>query len=168
MIESPININRPRNMAVMILISLAFAFLAGSVLGRYSIRKIVTGNPRYAVVLQRSARDLFTISRLLNSQSEMKRLSGYYGLYENQLIDTDFLVERLDKEASPVVRRTIIWLLGFSKDEKSALESLSGAYSSGNPLIREEVLRSMKRVDSNYYTDFLKKESGGKKGAPVR
>jgi len=155
-------------MAVMILALLAFSFLAGSVLGRYSIGQIVTRKPRYAIVLQRSARDLFTISRLLNSQSEMKRLSGYYGLYENQLIDTDFLVERLDKEASPVVRRTIIWLLGFSKDEKNALESLAGAYSSGNPLIREEVLRSMKRIDSDYYAEFLKKGSGGKKGVSNR
>lgn len=160
---SPKNINRPRNIAIIALIILALSFLFGAGIGRFLLGRLVTGQDALAFVMSRPTREFVVISRLVNSRSELDRLSGYYALLDNGMLDTGFFAERLQKEISPVVRRTIVWILGFSGNREEALSVLSAAFDSAGPRIKREVLLSMQRIDEKYYNDFVqKKRAGGK------
>lgn len=94
--------------------------------------------------------------RLLGSNNEYKRLVGYHSLIENRRIDVDFLIDRYTSEESIYLRRSIIWLMGYSKDEKSIYNFLSDIYEEAPWRNKLEVLRTMKRLDINLFNKFIK------------
>lgn len=64
----------------------------------------------------------FEMNHYLNNADELKRLAGYYLLYDIKKIDVDFLTQRFSAEKSFVHKRTILWLLSFSDETGKVLE----------------------------------------------
>lgn len=157
------NPNGPLVMAILSLAVLAFSFFAGAGIGRLLLSHLVTGRDTFAFLLSRPAREFVVVSRLVNSDSELSRLAGYYGLLENEMIDTAFLKERLASETTPVVRRTIIWVLGFSRDSDEALEVLNSVYKNAGDSLKQDILHAMRRLDEKYYNDFIQEKGQGGK-----
>ncbi|RPI90901.1 MAG: hypothetical protein EHM32_11105 [Spirochaetales bacterium] len=130
-------------------------FGLGQVGGRALMKDFLTGGGRLVPLLYRPSFQHLTTAAMLGSADELQRLAGYYALLEGDSIDIDFLKERYGMERSIVTRRTIVWLMGFSRDVRSAVDACAGLYESAPPGIRKEILRSIKRLDRASYRDFM-------------
>lgn len=138
------------------IIILTAGFLFGSALGSILITGLITKGNRTAFLLYRPSSEYIITARLLGSSSELLRLSGYYSLLDNRRIDNNFLIERYKKEPD-YIKRSIIWILGYSENPKSVLSFLSEEYNDASKYLKREMLKSMKRIDKTYYTDFIVK-----------
>ncbi|HSV98387.1 MAG TPA: hypothetical protein VLM75_15820 [Spirochaetota bacterium] len=136
-------------------------FAMGQAGGRLLMKDYLTGGGRLVPLLYRPSFQHFTTAAMLGSEDELRRLAGYYALLEGDAIDVDFLVERYGMERSIVIRRTIVWLMGFSRDVREAADACAGLYESAPREVREEILRSIKRLDEVIYRDFVESLSKG-------
>ncbi|MBN1534987.1 MAG: HEAT repeat domain-containing protein [Spirochaetes bacterium] len=112
-----------------------------------------------AFFIFRPAGEFFSVYSLINSPSELKRLSGYYSLMEYGHRDDAFLMERFSLERSPAVRRTIVWMLGFSEGSEQVTKFLMDAYPGSSGAVRDQILQSLSSVSPRHYRDFVKKNS---------
>lgn len=106
----------------------------------------------------RPAYEYYAIFRFINSGDEMKRLAGYYALLDSRRGNDEFLIERYEKEQSPVIRRTILWILGFSDDSEGIVDFYHGIYKDSPVPIKRQIEESLLSRDAGLYRDFLKKE----------
>ncbi|HQL81372.1 MAG TPA: hypothetical protein PK307_04175, partial [Spirochaetota bacterium] len=109
----------------------------------------------------------YDIFNLLNSNNPYSRLSGYYSLVDANMIDPGFIRERYSREQVPVIRRTLLWVLGLSKDRDEALRSYVSLYDASDDDMKREILGMMKRLDPAFYGEFIKKNrvtGGGRAG----
>ncbi len=130
-------------------------YYSGRYTGSYGVQKLVSGGEGFFFLLFRPAHQFFHTYSMLNSNSEVIRLSGYYSLLDNNIIDEDFLIERYRDEGSIPVKRTIIWLMGFSDDFVKILEYFNTIYDESHREVRREILRIIKRRDPVYYKEFI-------------
>lgn len=129
--------------------------------GRGLMMDFLTGGGRIVPLLYRPSFQHFRAAAMLGSEDEMKRLAGYYALLEGDSIDVDFLVERYRMERSVANRRTIVWVIGFSRDVPVAARACAGLYESAPREIRDEILRSLMRLDEGIYREFVSSRDGG-------
>lgn len=109
-------------------------------------------------LLFRPAYQYYSIFRFINDGDEMKRLAGYYALLESRGRNDDFLIERYEKEDSPVIKRTIVWILGFSEEIDGILDFYHGIYKNSPESIKRQIEVSLLLQDAGVYRDFMKKE----------
>jgi len=149
------------NKKVIIFLVLAGVLAAGYFFGRISgkimLYNIVSGNSRASFLLYRPSSQFFKTYSLLNSEQELSRLSGYYSLLDNRIIDNTYLYERYELETSNAVKRTIIWVMGFSDDFESTLDIYEKVFSQSSRGIQNEIIGIIKREKEDYLNDFLKK-----------
>ncbi len=134
----------------------AVGFGLGQAGGRVLMRNFLTAGGRIAPLLYRPSFQYFATAAMLGSPDELKRLAGYYALLETDSIGVDFLIERYGMESSIVNRRTIVWVIGFSRDTRRAADACAALYKSAPREIRKEILKSMKRLNEGIYRDFIK------------
>ncbi|MCP4138007.1 MAG: hypothetical protein GY754_43995 [bacterium] len=140
---------------IFFMVSSLFGYFYGRVTGSLIIKSFLTSSRRLSLILYRPATEFYTMRKLLRSENELERLSGYYALLDNNMIDEDYLLELYTLEPSIVVKRTIIWILGFSDDFDSVKKSYSKIYAKADPLIKNEILRTLRRNDKEYYQKFI-------------
>ena len=143
---------------ILIIISL-MGYWSGKTAGTGMLSGFV-GNKRInAVLFYRPASQYYEIYRLLNSGSDLDRMAGYYALIDNNIIDEDFLMERYSLENIDTVKRTIVWVMGFSKDREKIRNFFDARFSGSAIAIKGEIIRSLKRLDMRYLDEFIKKNS---------
>ena len=130
---------------------------AGRVAGFISIEKFIMNQSRFAVFYFRPSYSFYTAYQLVNADSELQRLAGYYTLFEHRMIDVDFFTDRFEREGSPVIKKSIIWILGFSEKAGTAKSYLAKIFNTSDPPIQREILRSLRRLDSEYLSEFIAK-----------
>ena len=140
----------------LVLLIFTIGYLSGSHIGEYLTSNLITDGSGSLLLLYRPALEHSHISRLLASGNELKRLAGYYSLLDNKRIDAEFLIERYKKEGAAYIKRSIIWLLGFSNKKIYILDFMAKEYKNGSPKIKREILQSMKRLDDKYLKQFMK------------
>lgn len=123
------------------LLLLGYGFGAGCAL--VSMKTALAG--RSPLLLFRPTQGFVRIYRSINSPDELERLDGYYAMREHRLVDEGFLIERFQYEQSPVVRRGIVWVLGFSTSRKRVVSFFAGLYPNTTPPIKLEILRGINR-----------------------
>jgi hypothetical protein len=140
---------------------LIFAFVAvaglcgGLLAGGRALTGFVTGGSRVMLLLYRPSFEYVSNAMMLNSPDGLKRLAGYYALLQNGTIDPAYLLERCRDEPIPANRKTIIWILGFSRDKEQARAALELLYDGAPDEIRRRVLDSLARLDAGGLQDFL-------------
>ncbi len=128
----------------------------GSWIGAHMITSLITGNGRLGLLLYKpSFEHLVTVS-LLNSDNELKRIEGYYALRDSGKIEINYLTERYKAEEALYIRRTIIWLMGYSGDHRFAVKALSSLYADAAHPLKIEILRSLAKIDANLLDTFIK------------
>jgi len=142
---------------------LLLGYVSGSAIGNIFITQFITGKSNKILLLYRPAYEYKYILNLLNNSNEYKRLAGYYSLLENRRIDSDFLIERYKREEKRYIKRSIIWLLGYSKNKKDVIEYISNIYPYSPGKIKKEILRTMKRLNLQYFNNFVKSKKIDKK-----
>ena len=118
---------------VFILLLVA-GFLFGRLIGFHIISGLFKGSKK-AVLLPMPPFEYIKTANLINSSEELKRLEGYYSLLDKNMIDTDLLIDRY-KEESELIKSTIIWIFGYSKDKNNVLGFLSEEYKKSNKSIQ--------------------------------
>ncbi len=142
-----------------LIIVIAMGFIAGVVSGNILMRQFITGKGTAALLLYRPSFEYFRAVRLLNNDNEFKRIEGYYALYDIRKVDIPFLLDRYERENSIYIKRTIVWLMGFSGNAQLAIRAYSGIYDASPDGIKKEILRSIIRLDRDSIHDFLKKHT---------
>jgi hypothetical protein len=140
---------------------LAAAMLAGFLIGRGAGNRFVSGillrESRFPLLLSRPVYQFYDIYTLINSSDPFSRLSGYYSLVDANMIDLEFIRERYSQEQMPVVRRTLLWVLGYSKDRSAVLDYYASLYRTSDDDMKNVILAMMKRLDPDYHREFIKK-----------
>jgi hypothetical protein len=158
--KAPIH-QRIRNGACAVIL-LGVAITGGFFMGRSAGDRLVRGvllrESKLPLLLSRPVYQFYDIYTLLNSGNPFSRLSGYYSLVDAKMIDIEFIRERYDREQVPVIRRTLLWVLGFSRDRAAALKFYASRYDTGDEETKKDILAMMKRLDPAFYGKFIKKK----------
>ena len=112
-----------------------------------------TGDIRLSILFTPS-HEFFNTYQKINSYNEFDRLSGYYAMVDNNYINDDFLMKRYELEESEILKRTIIWILGFSKNKETISSFYSSIYNKSELRIKEEIMRSVSRLGYNKLEEF--------------
>jgi len=126
---------------------LLFGLLSGTIIGNHLINGFLLNNKNWILLLYSPSFYYFNTANMLNSDDELKRLAGYYSMRESKKIDIPFLMERFKDEPSLFVKRTLIWVIGYSREKRIALKNLSAIYDDSPLQIKNEILRSAIRID---------------------
>ncbi len=154
---------KPSRFILIIMITACAGYAAGSLIGNGLINRYITGRSGLLLLLSRPAHESVLSASSLNSGSGFQRISGYYSLFENRNIDADFLIDRYRREGDEYLKRTIIWLLGYSDGGPGVLKFLSREYKTAGERFKREILRAMKRLSASYYNEFVKDNNVNKK-----
>jgi hypothetical protein len=129
----------------------------GSALGTAMIKKMLLHQQRYFFIYP-PAQAYLTLYNRLNGRDELVRLSGYYALLDHRKIDTAFLFERYEREHALFIKRTIIWVLGFSDKHREVISFFTSIYEDAPLEIKDEILRSVRRLDRKQLHRFTTKK----------
>lgn len=139
---------RWRSYAILLAAVLLAGYGAGRVAGNRLVEGVVLGESRFPLLVSRPVGQFYDIYRMLNSRNPFSRLSGYYALVDNMMIDEEFLIERYGVERFPVTRKTILWALSFSENRRSVADFYRSVYGESDEEIKSEIRGHMKRVCS--------------------
>lgn len=134
----------------------ALGYQLGSVLGTAMMKKMLLHQQRY-FFLYPPAQEYITLYNRLNGRDELVRLSGYYALLDHRKIDTAFLLERYKRENALIIKRTIIWVLGFSDEHREVISFFTTIYEDAPQEIKDEIVRSVRRLDRKQLHQFTTK-----------
>lgn len=143
--------------AVILAVIIFTGFGAGRGAGRVMLSGLISGNASSLLLFFRPASEYIHNSGLLNSSDESERLAGYYSLVDNHLVELSFLRDRLANEQSQVNRRTILWVMTFSKDEKGLLDMYESLYPAASIDEKTEMLRGIFRKNRSLFRSFTER-----------
>ena len=95
-------------------------------------------------LLYTPARQHYETAILLNSDDELKRISGYYSILDGGIFDAAYLKERYLKEDSFLAKKTILWALTC----RGASEVLSSLYELASGDEKTLILRALDEIKS--------------------
>ncbi len=127
----------------------------GLLLGERFMESIVLREGRLPLLLSRPVNQFYDVYSLINSANPFSRLSGYYSLVDNSMVNEDFIAERYGRERFIVIQRTLLWALSKSRDRKKALKFYASVYPASDDSLKKDILRHMMRLDNNYYHSFI-------------
>ena len=145
------------NLKIIFLIFLLFSvgYIMGNSLGKHMIQSMILHDNRYIFLLYRPANEYIFLFEKLSDMNELNRLSGYYSLLEYKKFDNKFIIERFNMENSLYIKRSLIWILSYSDDSSSVIEFFSSIYNDSSLGIKQEILRSVKRLDGDLFDKFI-------------
>jgi hypothetical protein len=145
-----------KNAATLVLfpVLILMGFIAGRFVGKGLVTNLILKDSMFPLLLSRPVNQFYDMYILINSRNPYTRLSGYYSLIDNKMINNQFLMERYQNEENYVIKRTILWILSFSEDSDSVLKFYSSIFDKNDILLRD-ILVFMKHVNREYYTKFI-------------
>ena len=138
----------------IVVLAIGMGFLGFSC-GDKTIKKFLFANSVYPLFYPAYAYKYYSVVYLLNSPDMLDRLAGYYGLADMRNIDEDFIFTRLDKEESPVIKKTLVWLLSHSNNKKSTFKRLEEIWDLQSDEVKAEILRTLQKLDDKAFKEFL-------------
>ncbi|HOS41074.1 MAG TPA: hypothetical protein PLG31_15185 [Spirochaetota bacterium] len=131
----------------------------GAVLGGQLIDLLLYSNKKNISLLYRPAKEYIQLANRLQNPDEYNRITSYYLIQEVNRIDVDFLAERYRREERGYLRRTIIWVIGFSGDLQRSYRFFDDIYSEAEKDQQREILRSLRRLNRGRYHEFIKRRN---------
>jgi hypothetical protein len=147
------NFNRKKvNIVFVFLLILFLGYAFGRIAGNHVVSGLLKGK-RFVLLFYRPPFEYLKTANLLYSSEELERLEGYYSLLDNKIIDKDLLIDRY-KQESELIKPVIIWLLGYSGDKNAVLRFISEEYTNADQRLKNEILKTMKRLNEDYFKNF--------------
>ncbi len=137
--------------------ALLIGYYGGRLLGNRFVEDIVLQQSRFPLLLSRPVSQFYDMYTLINSNNPYSRLSGYYSLVDNKMINEQFLMERFSREQNEALKGAILWILGNSSDKDGVVRFYASVYEGSSDTIKRRLLGLMKRMDNEYYMNFIKK-----------
>jgi hypothetical protein len=129
---------------------------AGLLIGNRFVESVILREGRFPLLLSRPVNQFYDVYSLINSADPFRRLSGYYSLVDNNMVNEQFIADRYGREQIPVVRRTLLWVLSHSKDSGKALKFYASIYNTADNSLKKDILRYMLRLDKKYTEAFIR------------
>jgi hypothetical protein len=142
--------------AVLSIALLATGYGAGLLIGNRFMESIILKEGRLPLLLSRPVSQYYDVYSLINSNNPFSRLSGYYSLVDNNLVNVQFIADRYGREQFVVIHRTLLWVLSYAKDRDSALKFYTAVYKTCDDSLKKDILRHMMKIDKKYCDDFIK------------
>jgi hypothetical protein len=139
--------------------------IMGRFIGNRFVASMVLKNSTLPLLFTRPVNQFYDMYVLMNSGNPYSRLSGYYSLIDNKMINNEFLMERYQKEENFAIKRTILWILSFSNDSQGVLKFYASIFNE-NTLMMKDILVLMKRINADYYMKFVETRKIDKKLMP--
>ena len=139
--------------------TLLFGYFTGRLLGNRFVENVVLQQGRFPLLLSRPVNQFYDIYTLINSNNPFSRLSGYYSLVDNKMINEQFLMERFRREQNEALSGSLLWILSFSRDNDAVVTFYASVYNNSSDSIKKRILSLMKRVNRDYYMKFIKKNN---------
>ena len=139
---------------VLFPVLILMGFIMGRFFGKGFVTNLILKDSMFPLLLSRPVNQFYDMYILINSRNPYSRLSGYYSLIDNKMINNQFLMERYQNEENYVTKRTILWILSFSEDSDSVLKFYASIFDK-NDILWRDVLVFMMRVNREYYTKFI-------------
>jgi hypothetical protein len=130
-------------------------YCAGRLLGNRFVEDIVLKQGRLPLLLSRPVNQFYDIYTLINSNNPFSRLSGYYSLVDNKMINEQFLMERFPREQNEALSGSILWILSYSDDTDAVVTFYASVYNNSSDQIKKRILSLMRRVNKDYYMKFI-------------
>ena len=131
-------------------------YQAGRLAGGRMLAGILMKESSFPFLLSKPVSQFYNMYVLLNSGNPFNRISGYYSLLDNNMIDEEFLLDRYRKEELFAIKRTIVWILGFSRDTGMVLRDYAALFKEADEPMKKAILELMKRKDRAYYLGFVR------------
>ncbi len=129
---------------------------AGLLIGSRFMESIILKEWRFPLLLSRPVNQFYNVYSLINSSNPFSRLSGYYSLVDNNMVNEQFIADRYGREPFIVIQRTLLWVFSHGKDRDKAVKFYTSIYKTSDDSLRKDILRYMKRLDEKYYNGFVK------------
>jgi hypothetical protein len=142
--------------AALCIALLATGYGAGRLIGTRFMESIILKEGRLPLLLSRPVSQFYDVYSLINSNNPFSRLSGYYSLVDNNLVNVQFIADRYGREQFIVIQRTLLWVLSYTKDTGTALKFYASIYNTCDGSLKKDILRYMIRLDKKYYDGFIK------------
>jgi hypothetical protein len=154
-----INIQKIKAAGVIAALCVALAAIgygAGRLLGNRFMESIILKEGRFPLLLSRPVNQFYDVYTLINSSNPFSRMSGYYSLVDNNLVNVQFIADRYGREQFVVIHRTLLWVLSYAKDRDKALAFYASVYNTCDDSLKKDILRHMMKIDKKYCNDFIK------------
>jgi hypothetical protein len=135
---------------------MACGLCAGRLLGNRFMESIIMEQGRFPLLLSRPVNRFYDIYALIHSENSFSRMSGYYGLADNRMINLEFLSERFRLEREDPLRKTVLWILSYSNDTSGVLKFYLSVYKESGDSVKRRILELMMRVSNDYYIKFVR------------
>ncbi|MBP7582969.1 MAG: hypothetical protein KBA61_02970 [Spirochaetes bacterium] len=148
-------LDKVRNPLVLAVLAGA-GVLLGLALGALLSRLYFTaGNPAIHLFTEPGAEYRFIRSRM-ESPSEENRAVALYALLEYGKADPEFLIERYRAEKSALVKRIIVWSLGFTGGHDDVTAFIRREYPAATAPVKREMVRTITRMGGAGAEDFIR------------
>ncbi len=141
-------------------------YRVGRLAGGRMLADILMKESSLPLLLSRPVSQFYDMYVLINSGNPFSRISGYYSLMDNNMIDEQFLLDRYRKEEIFAIRRTILWVLGFSHDTGMVMRDYAALFKEADEPMKKEILALMKRKDRAFYAKFVRNNRINEKMMP--
>lgn len=147
-----------RNWSFLIITAfLAAGFLIGMPAGLLFEKSAINGSFYFPAMCFRPSKNFAELLMLLNSDDDLKRLTGYYLYRETGIRDYDFLYERYRYDDIPLIRRTIIWIASEDPDRKKIAEFYGKIFEISSPDMQSVITAAVDKLGLDMYIDFSSK-----------
>ncbi len=131
---------------ISLFLFITLGYVIGSFIGTIGLKDLVLHNKKLYLLLFKPSERFYEVYNKINSNNELKRLSGYYALLDNHMIDPIFLKRRYKIEKSLLLKRTILWLLSFATNKDEVISFYRKIYKNSSNAQKVDILQFYKRI----------------------
>jgi hypothetical protein len=139
----------------MLIILFISGLLLGLSGGYVGYRSYLLKENRFSLLVKFPANNFFILNNFLHSDNVLKRTLSYYGLTELQLLDLEFLEERVAEDNLVFEKKAVLWSIAQGGDRVAVLNSLQRIFKSADTQTRFFIINQVKALDINLYKQLL-------------
>lgn len=145
---------------IIIVLIIAFAgYATGYFINTFFTQQFLKGDVRSILLLYRPSYDFIYLRQKMNNRNDLVRIKAYYALFDYGKFDDSILIDRYKQENTAYIKGILVWMMGFAHGKSSIMRFLSEEYTTALPTVKIEMLRTLKRLDIDYYNAFIHERS---------
>ncbi len=141
--------------AVLLAIGLS-GYAVGYSINTFLFSRFLGGGSGLMYLIYQPTFEHVYVRNRLYSDNDLIRLSAYYALFDYGRIDESLFMKRYAEESAPYIRRTLIWMLGYSANSQKVLHFFEKEFRASSQDMQVEMLKSLKRSDSRLLDEFIR------------
>ncbi len=142
-------------MALVLSVAL-FGYAIGYSINAFFLSRFLGGGSGLMYLVYQPTFEHVYVRNRLYSDNDLIRLSAYYALFDYGRIDESLFMRRYTEESEPYIKRSLIWMLGYSANSRKILQFFEKEYKASPPELQVEMLKSLSRIDIRLLDEFIR------------